>query len=181
MVVLQKGTKLIITLACLSLAYYALAEVYRVVDENGTVQYTDNPPSDDPTVEPVELPTINTQPGLQPVKTFTKQEAKEEDTGYQSIRISTPAQGTTTPPGQESIPVQVSLAPQLKDGDAIQLMFNGKLYVPASSSTSYNIGSLIRGEHKIQAQIIDSKGNVIARSGTTTVYVKRHSIKYNNN
>lgn len=60
MVVLQKGTKLIITLACLSLAYYALAEVYRVVDENGTVQYTDNPPSDDPTVEPVELPTINT-------------------------------------------------------------------------------------------------------------------------
>jgi len=181
MVVLQKGTKLVITLACLSLAYYALAEVYRVVDENGTVQYTDNPPAGDPTVESVDLPTINTQPGLQTGKTFKKQEDKEEHAGYQSINISAPAQGTTIPPGQESIPVQVSLTPQLKDGDAIQLMFNGQPYVPASSSTSYNISSLIRGEHKIQAQIIDSEGNVIARSGTTTVYVKRHSIKHNSN
>ena len=178
---LQKGTKLIITFACLGLACYALAEVYRVVGEDGTVQYTDAPPAGDPTVEPVDLPTINTQPGLQTKKTFTKQSDKEEHTGYDNVSISAPAQGTTIPPGQESIPVQVSLSPQLKDGDAIQLMFNGQPYVPASSSTSYNIGSLIRGEHSIQAQVIDSNGNVIAQSGTTTVYVKRHSIKHNRN
>lgn len=178
---LQKGTKFIITLTCLGLAFYALAEVYRVVDEDGTVQYTDSPPAGDPTVESVDLPTINTQPGLQLPKSTVKNEPKEEHTGYENVSISTPAQGTTIPPGQESIPVQISLTPQLKDGDAIQLMFNGQPYVPASSSTSYNIGSLIRGEHQIQAQIIDSDGNVIAQSGATTVYVKRHSIKHNRN
>lgn len=175
---LQKGTKLIITFACLGLAFCALAEVYRVVDEDGTVQYTDNPPAGDPTVESVDLPTINTQPALKIPRTVTKKDAQEEHSGYQNVSISVPAQGTTIPPGQESIPVQISLTPQLKDGDAIQLMFNGQPYVAASSSTSYNIGSLIRGEHSIQAQIIDSNGDVVAQSGTTTVYVKRHSIKH---
>ena len=75
---LQKGTKFIITLTCLGLAFYALAEVYRVVDEDGTVQYTDTPPAGDPTVESVDLPTINTQPGLQLPKSTVKNEPKEE-------------------------------------------------------------------------------------------------------
>lgn len=178
---LQKVSKFIITFACLALACYALAEVYRVVGEDGTVQYTDTPPAGDPTVESVDLPTINTQPGLQARKTYKKQDNKEEHPGYDNVSISVPAQGTTIPPGHESIPVQISLTPQLQDGDAIRLLFNGQPYAEPSSSTSYNIGSLIRGEHSLQAQVIDSDGNVIAWSGTTTVYVKRHSRKYNRN
>lgn len=178
---LQKGSQLIVTLACLSLACYSIAEVYRVVGEDGTIQYTDNPPAGDPTTEPVDLPSINTQPGIQIPKAAIKKATEEVHTGYESVSISVPAQGTTIPPGQESIPVQISLTPQLKDGDAIQLMFNGQPYVAPSSSTSYNIGSLIRGEHSIQAQIIDNNGNVIAQSTSVTVYVKRHSIKHNRN
>jgi hypothetical protein len=174
-----KRTRLFFTLLSLSVACYAVAEVYRVIDENGTVTYTDNPPAGDPSVESVKLPAINTQPAPNIPVTVKKVDA--EVTNYQAITIVAPAQGATIPPGHQDVTVKMALTPPLQDGHQIQFLFNGQHHGPLTTSTTINIDSLVRGEHSIKAQVLDSENNIIGQSNNITIYVKRHSIKHNVN
>ena len=176
-----KRTQLLFALLSLSVACYAIAEVYRVINENGTVTYTDNPPAGNPSVESVNLPTINTQPAPNIPATAKKTAADEEQTGYQKIAILTPAQGTTIPPGHQDVTVQIALTPALQTGHLIQLLFNGQHYGPPTISTTFKIDALARGEHSIKAHVLDNKYNIIGQSNSITIYVKRHSIKHNAN
>ncbi|MDX2463236.1 MAG: DUF4124 domain-containing protein [Porticoccus sp.] len=176
-----KRTQLLCALLSVSIACYATAEVYRVINENGTVTYTDNPPAGDPSVESVDLPTINTQPAPTISTAAKKTTTGEEQTGYQKIAILTPSQGATIPPGHQEVTVQIALTPALQTGHFVQLLFNGQDYGPPSLSTTFHVGSLVRGEHSIKAHILDSKNNLIGQSNSITIYVKRHSIKHNAN
>ncbi len=177
-----KGTKLFLALLALSAACYAIAEVYRVVNSDGSVTYTDNPPAGDPTVEPMNLPALNTQPALQmPSITKKADDKKEEEFAGYEVSIASPTPGATIPPGYEQIPVKVSTKPGLQQGHLIQLMSNGQPYGSPSSRTSFSISPIIRGEHSIQAKILDSNNDIVGQSGITTVHVKRHSIQNNRN
>ncbi|MDX2350142.1 MAG: DUF4124 domain-containing protein [Porticoccus sp.] len=167
---------LLFTILSFSLAFSAFAEVYRIVDEEGKITYTDAPPHDAPTKEKVHLPAANIQPAL---KTAPMVEAVEEEVdGYQEITILAPTQDTTIPPGQETVAVQVGLKPTLKAGHLIQLLFNGQSYGLPTATTSFSIGSLVRGEHSVQIQVIDTEGNVIGLSNTATIHVKRGSAQH---
>ncbi|WP_461480586.1 DUF4124 domain-containing protein [Porticoccus sp.] len=150
----------------------AAAQVYKTVDEQGNVTYTDKPPSDDNTAEPVDLPAINTQPALQPRPAESK---KTAEIGYKEVSILAPAQDATIPPGQLNVVVQIFLEPALKPGHRVQLLHNGSPYGEPAYATSFSIDSLIRGEHSLQAQIIDENGAVVAQSGSRTIHVKRAS------
>ncbi|TNE91371.1 DUF4124 domain-containing protein [Porticoccus sp.] len=161
-----------LTLAC-TIAQPALAEVYKTVDEDGNITYTDNPTAKEGKVEEVKLPAINTQPALK-----TKAEKpKKSDTGngYKEVSILSPAQDATIPPGQLNVVVQVFMEPALQPGHRIQLFHNGQPYGEAAYATSFSIDELIRGEHNVQVRVIDTKGNSVATSDKVTFFVKRAS------
>jgi hypothetical protein len=171
--------KLLFTILSFSLALSAFAEVYRIVDEEGKITYTDTPPHDALTKEKVHLPTANIQPAL---KTAPAVKAVEDEIdGYQEIALLAPTQDTTIPPGQEAVTVQVGLKPPLKVGHLIQLLLNGQPYGPPTATTSFSIGSLIRGESSVQVQVVDTEGSVIGLSNTATIHVKRGSAQHPNN
>jgi len=176
--VLQRN-KLLLALLGLGLAFSAIAEVYRIVDDDGKVTFTDKPPHNAPTKEKMALPVTNIQPALEAVPTVKK--AEEDIEGYQKIAILSPAHDTTIPPGQEVLAVQVGLTPTLKAGHLIQLLLNGQAYGQPTTISSFSIGSLIRGENSLQAQVIDSEGNVIGSSNSNTIHVKRGSAQHPNN
>ncbi len=175
-----KGNIVLFTLISISVAFFANAEVYRVIDEEGGITYTDNPPANDPTTEAISLPSINTQPAIE-VLHDEKQVEEAAANSYQEILIVTPAHNATIPPGQRLVPVEISLKPTLKMGHLVQLIFDGQPYGPATSTTSFSIKALIRGEHSVQARIVDGEGTIIGASNTSTIHVKRHSIKHNAN
>ncbi|WP_461517384.1 DUF4124 domain-containing protein [Porticoccus sp.] len=175
---MTNGYRLFFSLLLLCMAALpASAEVYKTVDDQGNVTYTDNPPSDGKTVEPVDLPAINTQPGLQPPASARKKPA--ENSGYADVSILAPAQDATIPPGQLNVVVQIFLEPALKAGHRVQLLHNGQAYGEPAYATSFSIDSLIRGEHTLKAQVVDENGAVIAQSGSVTIHVKRTSIQNN--
>lgn len=150
-----------------------LADVYKTVDEDGNVTFTDNPASGKGKVEEVKLPAVNTQPAI---NTKAKKSEKSASTsGYSEVSILSPAQDATIPPGQLNVVVQVFMDPALQPGHLIQLLHNGQPYGEAAYATSFSIDQLIRGEHSVQAQVVDESGNAIASSGTVTFYVKRAS------
>ncbi len=147
--------------------------MYRVVDEQGHVTYTDSPPANS-TSEPIKLSPINTQPAAVTPQT-QKQPEQAVGAAYTVSRITQPAQDTTVPPGQLDVIVQIELEPQLQPGHLVKLYHNGRLYGAPTSASSFSLTSLIRGQHQVQAEIVDADGNIKATTQTVVFHVKRAS------
>lgn len=152
----------------------AHAEIYKTVDEHGNTVYTDNPGHNDK-AEPVDLPELNTQP---PVPVKLRPEPKEEPSSLQyEVYINSPQPGTQVPMGQYEIPVSLSVTPELQDGDYIQILLNGQPFGQNFYTTSMVLRDVYRGEHQLQAVILNGSGIELARSDSVTIYVQRPSVQ----
>lgn len=167
--IIAKATLLLCFTA--SCAYVTANEIYKVVDENGKVTFSDNPTGTK--IESVDLPQINMTPAVDP-KPFTPR--KKDHKTFHNIRITSPSDKTQILPNQRDLTVTAEALPGLSNGFSAQLYMNGMPYGEAQSYTSFFINEITRGEHKINAVILDPKGKVVARSNTITVYVFRPSI-----
>ena len=155
----------------------ACGAVYRVVDENGNITFTDNPPADNPTTENIDLPVVNTQPSPLLSDQPEKSEEDQADTSYSSVSIISPENESTITPGQVTVNVRIETEPALHLGHNVQLWFNNQPYGKPTTATNFQIGALERGEHQLQVKILDERGDTVASSGSVTIYVKRAFIK----
>jgi len=155
-------------------------EIYRVVDPvTGKVTFTDNPPADHKNAEKLDLRAPNTQPPTAVPEENATNGEQAAAPGYQSIEILQPENDATVPPGQLDVVVQIAITPELRDGDQVRLLINGKPQGAPASTTTLVIRELIRGSHRIEAQIVSSTGKVLKTSDPATIHVKRASIKNN--
>lgn len=163
-------------LCLLCVSPVAGAGIYKSVDENGKVIYTDNP--NGKKADPVKLPPLNTQPP--PTATAApipeQNMAPERAPKEYDIRISSPADQTQIPPGQRNLTVAANLAPGLHSTHKVQVYINGSPHGSPSESTSVTIDNIYRGTHQIVVEVLDRWGNTISRSEPVTVYVHRVSV-----
>lgn len=155
----------------------AAADVYKTTDKNGNVTYTDLPPAHSDAKQ-VELPTVNTVPHIQPMPGYSygfNVQAPQAGDPLQ-IELRNPSNGTTLMPEERSINIEVSINQQLPE-DYVIAYFLDDTIIEKSKETTATINEPPRGEHKISAEIIDSKGSSYAKSSTNTVIVMRPSIK----
>ncbi len=156
------------------------AEIYKSVDENGNVIYTDVPGGKK--VDEIDLPTINTQPPTQRNRSLYYPENNDEpdlDPNY-SVSISSPANGAEIPPGQRNLSVSAATSPKLKAGHSMQLIWNGAPTGRRQQSSAFVIPEIYRGSHQISVVVFNRKGEEIARSTPVNVNVIRPIIKRNN-
>lgn len=176
---MNKALSVLISLALAAAAPAALGEVYRVVDPcTGKVTFTDTPPADESDSEQVKLPEPNTQQSVRVPEALLSDEEKEETDGavdYASVEIAQPRPETTIPPGQLDLVVQVKTDPPLQDQHLVRVLWDGEPVADPASTTSVVITDMVRGTHRLQAQVVDDEGNVLGASDTIEVYVRRHS------
>jgi hypothetical protein len=161
--------------SCATLADSADPTIYRVIDAQGKVSYTDTPPKDG-TAEPVTLKEVNTQPAME----ARKAQAPAPDAAaspYTRIEIASPANDSTIPPGQLSVVVQLQLEPALQPGHRVQFYLDGKPQGPAAAAIAITLNDLYRGSRTIHAAIVDAKGAQVAQSNSVVIHVKRTSVK----
>jgi len=152
----------------------AATEVYRVVDSEGRVTYTDSPAPDTPS-EPVELPPLNTREPVElPVEAEPLESEESAAVPYTRSRIVQPKQDQTIPPGQLDLVVQLELEPRLQTGHLVKLFHNGKPVGDPLSGTSFVLTDLIRGQHQVWAEVVDAQGKRRAKSDPVTFHVKRY-------
>ncbi|MBK8133351.1 MAG: DUF4124 domain-containing protein [Gammaproteobacteria bacterium] len=164
-----------VLLSCATLADPADPTIYRVIDAQGKVSYTDTPPKDG-TAEPVTLKEVNTQPAMDARKVPVP--APDAATNpYTRIEIASPANDSTIPPGQLSVVVQLQLEPALQPGHMVQFYLDGKPQGPAAAATAITLDELYRGSRAIHAAIVDAKGTQVAQSNSVVIHVKRPSVK----
>ena len=169
-----------ITLTCLSLVLFssaAFAEIYRSVDANGTVVYSDQPL---PKSEVISLPSVNiaTQSNTQNTNASTDSTnvTLKKKVKYTKFKISSPTDQETFQNATE-IAVTISISPSLQNGDKIQYFLDGKAVSEPIDSASYSIPKIkgtqeviARGTHSITASILDEQGQVIKTTSPVVIY-----------
>ncbi len=148
--------------------------IYRVIDAQGKVSYTDMPPKDG-SAEPIILKEVNTQPAMDTRKTDAP--AAESAVTYTRSEITSPANDSTIPPGQLNVGVQLHLEPALQPGHRVQFYLDDQPQGPAAAATAITLGDLYRGSRTIYATVVDANGARVAQSNSVVIHVKRRSVK----
>lgn len=160
-----------LTLAsCVSLA---AEEVYKIVDESGRVIYTDTPPADN-RANQLELPPINQLPVPKAAEIYELSPDKALFGGYSVVNLVAPIDQSLVHYDQQNILVQLALTPELQVGHLVQFYLDGAAYGRPLAATSYSIGNLQRGSHRVSARVVTAEGETVANSQSVRVHVQRH-------
>ena len=159
----------------LSLAAGASAEIYKTVDKDGKVIYTDKPRGDQP-AEAVDLPPINTLPP-ENADNFPKpqQDNQQEAINYQ-VNIISPRENVTIPPGQRDLGIAITLNPPLAGDHWLLYFMNGEL-LEETRDSNIVVQDVFRGSHTLEVEVIDSNGNSLGKSAPVIVNVIRPTVK----
>lgn len=151
------------------------SKVYKIVNPDGSITYTDNPPADHQQTAPLNLPPINTQSS--PEVPANLRTSNEDDTPevYQALEITSPADDATIPPGQQTVTVSASVTPALRPGHQLQLYYDGEPHSVSSSLSVTLNPPLYRGSHSIQFAVVDKNGKILIKSAPHTIHIKRAS------
>jgi hypothetical protein len=180
-------TVLPLVILLLPVAAFAEGEIYKVVDKDGNVIYTDQRPSAE--AEPMDLPELSViksdvpppAPAAAPVA--EEQEQAEAPTAralrklYADFRITQPQQDETFWGTENTVVVAWGSAQPIPPEMAV------KLYVDGAAQDVVGNGSvsltLDRGEHTVYAELLDARKRRIVTTETVTFFVKQHSVNFN--
>lgn len=158
------------------LAQVVVADVYKTVDKDGNIKYTDKPATEK--AEKLELREINTVPGAQPlpqsvpVNSYDSQPAA---LNYQ-IAIMSPRSDVTIPVGQRDLAIAISLNPGLQQGHLLVYFMNGEL-LEETTMNNIIVKDVPRGTHTLVVEAIDANGQSLGTSPPVIVNVIRPVVK----
>lgn len=145
--------------------------VYKKVNKDGTVVYSDKP---FPGATKVNLPPINTRK-TQPLPAPVISE-KPPEREVASIAILSPNNGDSIRSNGGELTVTIGVTAPSDHNYKIQLLINDKPHGPAVVNNTFTLKELDRGIIKIKAQLQGRRGKVLATSSETVVYMHKASI-----
>jgi hypothetical protein len=176
------GTVLIGLALALPPAAQAEGEIYKVVDKDGNVIYTDQRPSSD--AEPMDLPelsVVKTDPvqplpgsaakpaGQQPEKPGTGELRRQ----LADFRILQPQQEETFWGTGNQVTVAWGSSQPVPEGLSARLYLDGQAQeAPTAGSVTL---TLDRGEHQVYVELLDQHGRRLLATDTVTFFVKQGS------
>lgn len=173
--------KHLLTLLCCALPLVAAAEIYRYVDEDGSVHYTDEPPPEHKdaaeTVDLEPLRTVESRAPASPptITRSTQQSAKAGGDLYSAVKIARPLNEQTIRDASNTLTVVVQSEPALRTtlGHRVRFFLDGAAVnsEPIASNT-ITMREVYRGTHTVGAEIVDGQGRVIGSAEPATVYMK---------
>ena len=159
------------SLALLSFSITLSAQtVYKFVDKNGNVVFSDTPvdgaervdvpPTSIIKMAPVTLPQTEVKPAV--------------IAGYDHVSITTPSQDAVF--SNESGPIMItgSSSPELRADHRYRFSINGQP-TPPSQQAYYTLSSEARGSYTATLEIVDNNLHVVVTSAPVTFHVRRHS------
>ena len=165
--------KRLLPLFCLLISVPLQAAIYKIVDEEGNVHYSDQPA---PGAEKVDLPppTVYTPPKLPAPSPPKKEEAPTPV--YESLRILSPKPDEAIRSNNGDLTVKWEVRPQLKrrQGHRLVLLLDGK--ETQVSGRSHRFRNVDRGTHTLAARVLDRKGEVLVEAEPVTFHLLRNSI-----
>lgn len=177
--------RIIILLSGLLLSASVQAALYKWVDENGEVVYSDEPPHEG--AKPLDAPPIVTTPPIKvkPKPAAAKKEPDAENKpapiNYREFRITAPGNDEAVRNNPGNVEVSFSLEPALatKQGHHIILLVDGEATGGKIQGQSVTVPHMDRGTHTLKAEIRDETGKTLKSSNAVTFHLLRYSRLFN--
>ncbi|MCL7941657.1 DUF4124 domain-containing protein [Halomonas sp. ATCH28] len=164
--------------------------IYRTTDAQGNVVFTDNPERGG---EEVVLKPLTVVPGRGEVREAGAPAVVDgggSGSGggaaagpgqpfmpYDSFGILSPRQEETLPTGAAgNVQVSLGVQPDLREDHRVRLLVDGQVSQTAMYTDTFMLNNLERGEHVLQAELLDGSGAVRHRTSPVTLYVQRASV-----
>lgn len=163
----------IITLILIGLFSLSLqAGLYKGLDEEGKVVYSDTPFKNAEKIKPPPVSVVDA-PKVE-VKAKEEAEEKADAVNYTRFQITAPTNQQVMW-NNDAVSVSMALTPSLNvgGGDYISLLLDGKTAVKRSESQLIQLPRVDRGEHKVQALIRNKQGKVVKRTRAVTFHAKQ--------
>lgn len=171
------------SLAMLLAAYPVTAEgeIYKVVNPDGSVTYTDQRPSTG--AQPVELKPLSVvETDIQVPEASAEEEPKEPTARdlrrqFRDFRIIQPQNEETFWGTQNTVVISWGASQPIPDNMNVALYVDGQRQdAPAAGSISL---AFERGEHQAYAELRDAHNRRVVTTPTVTFFVKQHSANFN--
>lgn len=158
------------------IAVPALAQtVYRWVDSNGVVHYSDMPHKGAKAVQlgaatvlPFKVPAEATMPGASG-KLHTPKAPSYK------VKILAPAPGSTIWPVNYKVHVNVGVKPPLQGDAMLRYQLDGKNVGKPTPRTSIELHKVYRGTHTLTVLVVGGKGEIWGKANSI-FYARQHSI-----
>lgn len=157
------------------------AAIYKTVDSQGNVSYSDHYSTQSEQIQLPPTPTVRITPS--PKTTSTIKSDKNQPTKatiYQSLEINEPKNDASIRNNAGDVTVSLSFQPELFFGDIISISVDGKEVYKGTASTT-TIGNIDRGTHTVRAVIFNNKGKPLISSKTFTFHLHKQSVLLNPN
>ncbi|MBA3564677.1 MAG: DUF4124 domain-containing protein [Gammaproteobacteria bacterium] len=158
-----------------ALAPVHAATLYKWVDENGTLHFSDQP---HPGAEVIELEEAQTfdAPAVPELPAAGENDDGDSAFRYDSLVIEAPREGQTLWNTGGNVNVALALVPRLRPGDELRVFYDGNPVERPEGGLSFMLTDVFRGTHTLRATAVDSEDNVLAESSLVTFYVHQTSI-----
>lgn len=152
--------------------------IYKTVDENGNVVYSDTNPNGDG--EPVKLRELSVvKPGkLEMPRTGEETPAAAREQSSEAaevgLRIISPGHEDTIWNTAYVLSVQVGATGALPEGAQLAYIVDGEVK-QTTRSTSVQLSEVFRGEHTLTVELRSDSGRVLNSAGPVTFYMRQGS------
>ncbi len=157
------------------------AQIYKTVDAQGNVVFTDVPPKDDGKAVKIDAgntykPAVPAVPAAVPAP----EEAIEEDTNetsYDQLNITSPTADEPVRENAGNLTVTVAASPALdtSSGHTVQILLDGNVFASGASGL-ITLENVDRGTHQLAAQIVDADGTPLITSELVEFHMLRVSV-----
>lgn len=169
----------------------AATKIFKTVDADGNVVFSDLPPGASQNAETVEVQepnvftsdaTITPLPGDgEPwaVAGEDEDEGPELTQGYRSVTIATPAHDASVRENTGNVNVVAQLVPALQSGHSARLLLDdvaAGLAGTAGEDVTFVLTNIDRGTHTLKVEVLDGNGAVVFQSNQSTFHLLRYSI-----
>lgn len=170
--------RLLVILVALLALPAAATEVYRWVDANGQVHFSDQwRPG-------AEKLRIADAPGFSAPAPATRAPAAGRGATpaaapaplYETLEIASPAQEEVLWNTEGQLRVSMRLIPPLRPGHGLRLFLDGQQQEIPEGSTEVQLTEVFRGVHTLRAEVVDQAGTALITSPTTTFAVRQTSV-----
>ena len=156
------------------------AAVYRYIDENGNVAFSDEPVdggvrvevSPAPAIDLKDLPPLGTEP-----KADSRRSAAKAAPTYEHIDLKSPRDDQAVRANGGNVSLEVDLKPALRTdlGHRFAVKLDGRR-LDRTWSENPQLTAVDRGTHQLQVMVVDASGEPLIKTDTITFHVLRRSI-----
>jgi hypothetical protein len=171
--------KAILLILLMLTSAHAEVMVYKWVDEQGNVHFSDTPNPQAEAIElkpqpaytPAEIPDNNTVP-----EAIDSVPAEALAPNYQlSITAPTQEQAMWANDGKVTVSVQTTPTLNAERGDKLLFNLDGTAS-PPTTATRFTFEDVYRGAHSVSVSVVDKQGKTLSSSNTVTFYVHRPTL-----